>query len=344
MHYIYKITNLVNQKIYIGQSKNPKYRWTAHKREAKQEFPQLVVEEAMKKYGIENFIFELICSVIPVNDEKQYYLITSEIETELVTQEQSHISLKKGYNVSRGGSNAPKTEEWKQKVIAKRKSKDNYKHSEEYKQNAREKWHQWHTPESIQKTADSNRGRPCSEGRKEKIAKANKGKQYCLGHKQPQEVIEKRKASIAALYGDKKCNVPGCEKIDGFKFEGIRYCEMHVERLKRTGSLELRPRPSPPNKGKPMSEESKQKLSAALKGRIVHNKGIPCSEETKEKLRLLNLGKEPPNKIKFSEDQINLIISDNRSLRKIAKDFNVSTTVIARIKKFSKQKDIDNYA
>ena len=34
---IYKITNLINNKVYIGQSQNIEHRWIAHKSEAKNE-------------------------------------------------------------------------------------------------------------------------------------------------------------------------------------------------------------------------------------------------------------------------------------------------------------------
>lgn len=39
------------------------------------------------------------------------------------------------------------------------------------------------------------------------------------------------------------------------------------------------------NKGKTRTEEHKQKISEANRGRPAHNKGIPCSEEQKAKLR-----------------------------------------------------------
>jgi hypothetical protein len=51
-------------------------------------------------------------------------------------------------------------------------------------------------------------------------------------------------------YGCSKiCNAPGCERTDDFKVNGVRYCNMHEQRLRRSGSLELNPQ-VPWNKGK----------------------------------------------------------------------------------------------
>ena len=30
MHYLYKITNVINNKVYIGQTNSPNYRWYQH--------------------------------------------------------------------------------------------------------------------------------------------------------------------------------------------------------------------------------------------------------------------------------------------------------------------------
>ena len=76
---IYKITNLINQKSYIGQSKTIEVRWRHHKAAAKDpsnkgyEYP---LYRAIRKYGIENFIFEIIeeCSLEELDIKEQYYI------------------------------------------------------------------------------------------------------------------------------------------------------------------------------------------------------------------------------------------------------------------------------
>lgn len=54
---IYKIENVVNNKYYIGSSKNIDKRWTAHKR-AKDKSSYL--HHAIKKHGIADFHFEML--------------------------------------------------------------------------------------------------------------------------------------------------------------------------------------------------------------------------------------------------------------------------------------------
>lgn len=329
MHYIYKITNSKNGKIYIGQSKNIKQRWRAHKSAVKNNKPTQIVHRAMIKYEIENFIFEIIASCLDQT-------AADEAEQTCIKQENS-ITYSWGYNNHLGGMTAPKTKEWIAKVVATRRAKDNYKHSEETKKKMAEGWYSHRTPETFQKISRGNTGKIISEEQRRKVSEANKGKQFCLGHKQPKEVIEKRIASIAALYGDKNCNAPDCNRTDGYKFNGIRYCVMHIQRLISTGSLELGPRPPPPNKGVPMSDETKQKLSKILKGRPAHNKGKPMAGWLKEKLISLSLGRTPVNKIKFSDEQVQKIISGDYSLEKLAKEFNVSRGTIIRVKKENAQ-------
>lgn len=57
---IYKITNQVNGKTYVGKTKNrPLTRFGEHKNDAKRG-SDLPIHRAMRKYGMENFIFEII--------------------------------------------------------------------------------------------------------------------------------------------------------------------------------------------------------------------------------------------------------------------------------------------
>lgn len=106
IYYLYRITNTQNQKIYIGQSVSPSARWRDHRNAAAASKPNMVISQAIKKYGNENFLFETIACCNNQGD-------ANELETQLVQQYESHISTGKGYNVSNGGMNAPKTEEWK---------------------------------------------------------------------------------------------------------------------------------------------------------------------------------------------------------------------------------------
>lgn len=65
--FIYKITNLVNQKVYIGQTIqiNPRMRWYSHQADARKG-KKSYLYDSMRKHGINNFTWEVIdqCSNI----------------------------------------------------------------------------------------------------------------------------------------------------------------------------------------------------------------------------------------------------------------------------------------
>lgn len=91
--YVYKITNLINDKGYIGITNNPKKRWENHKCNND---PSMVIAKAIKKYGKENFSFEILLSNVSLDE-------IDSIEQEYIEKYQTHVSTGKGYNVSRGG-------------------------------------------------------------------------------------------------------------------------------------------------------------------------------------------------------------------------------------------------
>lgn len=66
---IYKIENLINGKVYIGKSKNIQERWGEHKRQSlcpdsqwnnNYRGCQTPIHKAIRKYGVNNFSFEII--------------------------------------------------------------------------------------------------------------------------------------------------------------------------------------------------------------------------------------------------------------------------------------------
>ena len=98
MAIIYKITNLINNKIYIGETiRKLNVRWNEHKSEA------LVnghgynyhLHNAMRKYGIDNFTIEIIDSC---PDEERFLLESKYI------QQYNSTSPEIGYNTVVEGS------------------------------------------------------------------------------------------------------------------------------------------------------------------------------------------------------------------------------------------------
>lgn len=90
---IYKIENLINHKIYIGQSKNPEYRFKQHC--LKKEKYNSLINKAINKYGKENFSLEILGWFEDYNEKEKLYI-------------QKYRSLVPyGYNIATGGESPP---------------------------------------------------------------------------------------------------------------------------------------------------------------------------------------------------------------------------------------------
>ena len=72
---IYKITNTINNKCYIWQSVDIKRRWREHKSRDLYESDRPLYK-AMRKYGLENFVFEVIeeCLFSELDIREQYWV------------------------------------------------------------------------------------------------------------------------------------------------------------------------------------------------------------------------------------------------------------------------------
>lgn len=69
---IYKIENLLNGKVYIGQSVHIERRWQQHC----QSSAKSLIANAIKKYGKENFSFQIVeeCDSNLLNDREMFYI------------------------------------------------------------------------------------------------------------------------------------------------------------------------------------------------------------------------------------------------------------------------------
>lgn len=91
MGYIYKITNLINNKIYIGKTERTiQQRWAEHKKKVSQ--LDLPLYRAIKKYGVDSFSIESIeeCDNREIDQRENYWI-------------KFYNSCEKGYNCSLGG-------------------------------------------------------------------------------------------------------------------------------------------------------------------------------------------------------------------------------------------------
>lgn len=109
---IYKLTNNVNNKIYIGQTVNYNERMRHHKESAfrvnSKEYSRPLYR-AIRKYGWDNFTIDIIDNATTLEElnEKEIYWIK---------KYDSCIDNGKGYNLDKGGKNGLKSELTKQKM------------------------------------------------------------------------------------------------------------------------------------------------------------------------------------------------------------------------------------
>jgi len=96
MAYVYKITNDINGKIYIGKTYNSiEKRFQEHCRERfKSKSEQRPLYSAMNKYGIEHFHVELIEETDSPEEREIYWI-------------EWYGSFKNGYNATKGGDGKP---------------------------------------------------------------------------------------------------------------------------------------------------------------------------------------------------------------------------------------------
>lgn len=99
--YIYKYTNLLNGKIYVGQTNNPHLRRNGHRSSAfnsNDHSYNSAFHNALRKYGEENFQFEIIEEISDelgreyLNKREKYWI--SELHS---------LTTENGYNITTGG-------------------------------------------------------------------------------------------------------------------------------------------------------------------------------------------------------------------------------------------------
>lgn len=102
--FIYIIKNIVNSKVYIGQTRTSvEQRWREHLRHA--QYGEQIINRAMRKYGVDKFYIETleICSAELLDSREIYYIDLYD-----------STDKSKGYNVSIGG-NVPR---FKRKILS----------------------------------------------------------------------------------------------------------------------------------------------------------------------------------------------------------------------------------
>src|SRR5574344_1314220 len=91
--FIYKYENKVNHKVYIGQTNDVRRRFSEHL--YGHSYQTSLIERAIKKYGIENFEFEVLEETDIPNERERYWI------------DHYHSYKPYGYNICEGGGYLP---------------------------------------------------------------------------------------------------------------------------------------------------------------------------------------------------------------------------------------------
>jgi len=188
MGYIYKITNTVNRKCYIGVTTkdNPNERWMNHKSAIRANIGCPLLQKAVKKYGEDSFRFEVL---IICFDQDVF-----KFENEYILKNNSMSP--NGYNIAVGGIRGPS-------FLGKH-------HSDETKQVLSKKSREYHNRPEIkeqhrQRAIEINRKRNTGEilRKSEKWQKAvSEGR--IGGHSNTEEAKKKISESLKEYYKKQK--------------------------------------------------------------------------------------------------------------------------------------------
>lgn len=119
---IYKATNQINGKIYIGQTVNSlNRRKIVHRSQSNR--PNNYFHNAIRKYGIDCFYWQVICicpDLDSLNEREQYYIAFYDLMNRDI-----------GYNMKEGGFNYLLSDEIKKKISETKKGQKGHKHTAE---------------------------------------------------------------------------------------------------------------------------------------------------------------------------------------------------------------------
>lgn len=250
MVYIYKYTNIENNKVYIGSTINTELRRKQHVFDSNTK--DNLFYRAVRKYGWDKFKFEIIeecCPLLRILREQFYidqYNSFGENGYNSCTANfsiKSKESLKRAGDKLRGQKRGSPSEETRRRLSqAKMGIGKGIPLSEEHKRKLSEAFknselvqlrvHMWH---------ESHKGIPLSEEHRRKISESHRGEVFS----------DERKKNIS----------DGCKKSEKGKINRKKIADKQ--------------------RGVPLSEEHRRKVSEGLKGK---RKGIKFSDDHKKRL------------------------------------------------------------
>lgn len=285
--FIYKITNSVNGKVYIGQTVSKvSTRWSAHKRNARKSLNNFYITRAIQKYGEGTFVIETLAEVA------SEWLDALEVAFIFACKAQDCAF---GYNLNVGGSGYT---EWKAEQIRTAMI-------------GRTPWNKgitgqipWNkditdcfSEETIREMSESRKGTPCHPNaiaalRLRTISPEHREaiKLGIAAHVVTEEERQKRSTSGTGRkmpkWTDERrdAHVPLKGELNGF------YGKTHSPETRALISAANVGRVAP-NKGVPVPQDVRDKIAATLMGNVPWNKGKEATEEAKRNQSLAHTGK-----------------------------------------------------
>jgi len=314
---IYKATNKINGKAYVGQTvKSLRIRISEHIHDALNNKDNVYFHNAIRRYGKENFIWEIIAECSSLKE-------LNKTEIEMIKK---YNTFENGYNLTRGGEGSvgfKHTQKAKEKISKSKRGKNhpNYgkHHTEEtkrrigngnrgkvgFKGEDNPMYGKHHSEETKRKISELRKNKKLSDETRRKISEALKGEKNhmygkygkdspCFGKKRSEETRQKISLALKGKYGGKNSS-----------WYGKRHSEATKKKMsksmigKQVGSKSLIAKKyiviTPKNKEifvhglrnfcKNYSEEAlnSSTLTKVAKGKLKHHKGYKCrywEEET----------------------------------------------------------------
>lgn len=208
---IYKCTCLTTNKFYIGKTiKDLEARKKQHIIDSRRDrFQHLILYRAFKKYGIDNFKWEILCecSGKDLNKKEIYYI--KELK-----------SLKPdGYNMTTGGDGLPighkHTEETKRKIGLSKIGNTNF-------------LGKTHSEETKRKMSEAQKGKIFTEEHKKNLSLSRKGIVFSKEHLKNMSIVRRKKYIIITPDGE-EIFANGLKNFcDSYKKEKLNPCNLSL--------------------------------------------------------------------------------------------------------------------
>jgi group I intron endonuclease len=188
MAVIYKATNIVNGKSYIGFAVDLEKRKKEHKR--KSEFMnKQYFHNSIAKYGFENFVWEILKEDASLDDEKYF-----------IEEHKTFWKTGKGYNLTKGGEGKlgyVVSEKTRSKMSASHKNRQLTENQlRVLRENAKIMKEKGHTEETKRKISNSHKGKKKTESHRKNISLNHASKKETGAYYQSEEYKEKMRKSL----------------------------------------------------------------------------------------------------------------------------------------------------